>query len=266
MTMADASHPSSVPLIMLLLWLLPLLFQLPPLHFTHHHITMSDEWETPTNSRQRRDARRREQRRKGPPTVTSQSAAAKESPPLDDMLSKLSLSTPSPAEAHASADTSDAKEKPFVLLLAGLPGSGKSTLSEQLVNADSKYVHVNQDLLGTRPKCLTAARNALLAGKCPVIDRCNFDVKQRRWFIDLARQELGGCAVHCIVLVHVDRAQCLYRCKQRRGHPTLPPSEAAKVIGFVNKDWRLPTVKEGIDRIWIINNEQQYRDALAFYS
>jgi predicted kinase len=259
--MADGSHHPL--LIMLLLWLLPLLFQPLP-HYIYQRITMSDEWESTTTSRQRRNQRRSKQRGKGPP-VTSQSAAM-ESPPLDDMLSKLSISTPSAAEAAASADAFDAKEKPFVLLLAGLPGSGKSTLSGQLVNADSKYVHVNQDLLGTRPKCLTAARNALLAGKVPIVDRCNFDAKQRRWFIDLARQELGGCAVHCVVLVHVDRAQCLHRCKQRRGHPTLPPSEAAKVIGFVKKDWRLPTEKEGIDRIWIVNNEQQYRDAVAFYS
>jgi predicted kinase len=253
---------------MLLLWLLPLLFQLPP-RFTHQCITMSDTWETTTTSRQRRDQRRRKERsrkekEKGP-TVTSQSAAM-ESPPIDDLLSKLSISTPSASKADdANAVDADAVPKPFVLLLAGLPGSGKSTLSEQLMNATSKYVHVNQDTLGSRPKCITAVRTAVLAGKVPIIDRCNFNAKQRRYFIDLAK-ELGGCAVHCVVLVHVDRAQCLHRCQQRRGHPTLPPSEAAKVIGFVKKDWRLPTEKEGIDRIWIVNNEQQYQDVVAFYS
>jgi predicted kinase len=261
--MADAVDGSHPLLIMLLLWLLPLLFQLPP-RFTHPRNTMSDTWEPTTTSRQRRDQRRRKEREKGP-AVKSQSAAM-ESPPLDDMLSKLSISTPPATEAEsADAVDADAVPKPFVLLLAGLPGSGKSTLSEQLVNANSKYVHVNQDILGSRPKCLTAARTALLAGKVPIVDRCNFNAKQRRYFIDLAK-EVGGCAVHCVVLVHVDRAQCLYRCQQRRGHPTLPPSEAAKVIGFVKKDWRLPTEKEGIDRIWIVNNEQQYQDVAAFYS
>jgi predicted kinase len=245
----DGRWPMVVPhplLIMLLLWLLPLLFQLSP-QFTHQRITMSDAWETTTTSRQRRDQRRRKDREKG------QSAAMESSPPpIDDA-------------DEANAIEADAVPKPFVLLLAGLPGSGKSTLSEQLMNANSKYVHVNQDILGSRPKCLTAARNALLAGKFPIVDRCNFNAQQRRYFIDLAK-ELGGCAVHCVVLVHVDRAQCLYRCQQRRGHPTLIPSEAAKVIGFVNKDWRLPTEREGIDRIWIVNNEQQYQDVAAFYS
>ena len=263
-------HFRCAPLIMLLLWLLPLIFQLPP-RFTYQRITMSDAWETTTTSRQRRDQRRRKERRrkekeKGPPhQVTSQSAAM-ESSSLDDMLNKLSISTPPATEADdANAIDADAVPKPFVLLLAGLPGSGKSTLSEQLMNVNRKYVHVNQDILGSRPKCITAVRTAVLAGKVPIVDRCNFNAKQRQYFIDLAK-ELGGCAVHCVVLVHVDHAQCLYRCKQRRGHPTLPPSEAAKVIGFVKKDWRLPTEKEGIDRIWIVNKEQQYQDVVAFYS
>jgi predicted kinase len=260
-TMADGRWPMlhiSALLIMLLLWLLPLLFQPPP-RVTRQSITMGDAaWETTTTSRQRRDQRRRKEREE-------RQSAAMESPPIADLLSKLSISTPPAAQADASANDVTAVPKPFVLLLAGLPGSGKSTLSEQWMNANSKYVHVNQDTLGSRPKCLTAVRTAVLAGKVPIVDRCNFDAKQRRHFIDLAK-ELGGCAVHCVVLVHVDRAQCLYRCQQRRGHPTLPPNEAAKVIGFVKKDWRLPTEKEGIDRIWIVNDERQYRDVVAFYS
>jgi predicted kinase len=215
----------------------------------------SDEWETP--SRQNRNRRRRKPKGKGPPVKSESVSAASVSPPID---------IPPAAEDEATVNGNDAVPKPFVLLLAGLPGSGKSTLAEQLVNANSKYVHVNQDTLGTRKKCLSAVRNAVLAGKVPIADRCNFDATQRKWFIDLARQELGGCAVHCVVLVHVDPGQCLYRCQQRRGHPTLPPSNAAKVIGFMRKDWRLPTAKEGIDRIWIVNDEQQYQDVVAFYS
>jgi chloramphenicol 3-O-phosphotransferase len=254
-------HPS---LIMLLLWLLPLLFQPlpPPQRFTNNPCIMSEEWET-TTSRQRRDRRRREQRGKGPP-VESPQLAAIASPPAAEADADANIADAVAALESMTLTSTSEVPKPFVLLLAGLPGSGKSTLAEQLMNAESKYVHVNQDTLGTRKKCLAAVRNAVLAGTCPIVDRCNFDATQRKWFVDLAKEL--SCAVHCVVLVHVDRAECLHRCKQRRGHPTLPPSKAAQVIGFVQKDWRLPTEKEGIDRIRIVTDEKQYQDVVAFYS
>jgi predicted kinase len=247
-------------LIMLLLWLLPLLFQPPP-RFATHHCIMSDEWETP--SHRNRDRRRRNQKGKGPPMKSR--SANMVSPPAADADAEADANDAHAVNANDDMPSTSEVSTPFLLILAGLPGSGKSTLAEQLVNANGKYVHVNQDTLGTRKKCLSAVRNAVLAGKYPIIDRCNFDATQRRWFIDLARQELG-CAVHCVVLVHVDRDQCLYRCQQRRGHPTLPPNKAAQVIGFVQKDWRPPTANEGIDQIWNVTNDQQYQDVVAFYS
>lgn len=47
---------------------------------------------------------------------------------------------------------------------------------------------------GSRPLCVAAARAAILAGRGAIIDRCNWDIPQRRDFIALAKQ------VNCQVL------------------------------------------------------------------
>lgn len=46
---------------------------------------------------------------------------------------------------------------------------------------------------GTRPQCVAAAKAAILAGRGAIIDRCNWDIPQRKDFIALAKE------MHCQV-------------------------------------------------------------------
>ncbi len=46
-------------------------------------------------------------------------------------------------------------------------------------------MRVNQDDLGSRVKCEVAARAALLSNRDVVVDRCNFDVAQRKTWIGM---------------------------------------------------------------------------------
>ena len=46
---------------------------------------------------------------------------------------------------------------------------------------------------GSRPLCVAAARAALQAGHGAIVDRCNWDIPQRKDFIALAKQ------LHCEV-------------------------------------------------------------------
>ena len=52
--------------------------------------------------------------------------------------------------------------RPFVLLLIGIPGSGKSHFASRLeAESNEQIVRVNQDTLGSLKRCITVARAAL---------------------------------------------------------------------------------------------------------
>ena len=56
--------------------------------------------------------------------------------------------------------------QPEIILLVGCPGLGKTTFYRRHL---SEYVHVNQDTLKRREKCLAALEDSLKAGKSCVI-------------------------------------------------------------------------------------------------
>lgn len=74
-----------------------------------------------------------------------------------------------------------------LIMLVGLPASGKSTISNRLV-AESGFpvVRVNRDTLGTDARCLKLTRRILDQGKVPVIDNTNPTVKSREKYLKLA--------------------------------------------------------------------------------
>mmetsp|Transcript_84 Transcript_84/g.182 ORF Transcript_84/g.182 Transcript_84/m.182 type:complete len:216 (-) Transcript_84:165-812(-) len=128
--------------------------------------------------------------------------------------------------------------QPFVLVLVGIPGSGKSHFASRLENSmPGNFVRINQDSLGTRRKCETLARRTLAEGKVAVIDRCNFDFAQRKTWIDMAEKEKVHC--ECIVF-QFEKDVCIARCQQRRNHETIHPSKAAGVVTFLAKQFYPP--------------------------
>ena len=145
---------------------------------------------------------------------------------------------------------------PFVILLVGLPGSGKSTFAQALEKAaPHKYVRINQDALGNRKKCENLMRKTLRRNKCPIIDRCNFDQTQRDHFWKIAIEEkhyryddpervVRVQGVECVIFT-CKPTDCIERCEGRgNSHETIKPGNAKRVVYRMQKDLVLPNSTE----------------------
>lgn len=154
-------------------------------------------------------------------------------------------------------------DKREVLILVGIPGSGKSTFAKRLVEKD--WVRINQDELGSRNKCKDLMEKSLKANKRVIIDRCNFDINQRKTWLDLATKH-GVSKVRCLHF-DIDPNICKDRIVARTDHPTIKPVEGSKKIvdSFLNT-FVAPQTTEGFVDVDTVKNEQEILDRIEKFT
>jgi adenylate kinase family enzyme len=108
-----------------------------------------------------------------------------------------------------------------LIVLVGPPGSGKSTYREQiwseLASGARGCSYISQDEQG-REGSYKRFQEALNQYEDIIVDRMNFDKKQRNRYIEPARK--AGYEVR-IVVFHVPRETCFNRIMARENHPTI---------------------------------------------
>lgn len=74
-----------------------------------------------------------------------------------------------------------------IVILIGIPGCGKSVLAKE-INLKYDYVHINQDTLKTKKKCIDMTKKSINDNKNIIIDNTNMTNKSRKDYIDLATE------------------------------------------------------------------------------
>eukprot|EP00922_Rhytidocystis_sp_ex-Travisia-forbesii_P009164 GHVS01013388.1.p1 GENE.GHVS01013388.1~~GHVS01013388.1.p1 ORF type:complete len:782 (+),score=166.15 GHVS01013388.1:224-2569(+) len=155
-----------------------------------------------------------------------------------------------------------------MLVLMGLPASGKSTLSTQLSRRFCCQI-VCQDDLGSILKCRQKACHVLSGKKCPVVvDRCNVEKAERhRWIVLATAMGVPPSQVGLIFL-DIPSAQCRERIERRKGHPTIPagPMGEEAITAFESRLEHPQEQVEQFGRIWTIESSAQLESFLKLYS
>lgn len=138
-----------------------------------------------------------------------------------------------------------------VLILCGVVGSGKTYFSTALCINFPSWRRISQDDLGSRPACEAAALAALKEGFNVVIDRCNFDKKQRRTWVDIARKMKAE--VYALEL-KTPTEICRQRIMQRDSHPTgVIGTFGAGILDKFSRSYKSPNSDEGMKKVYTIN-------------
>jgi predicted kinase len=148
-----------------------------------------------------------------------------------------------------------------MLVLVGLPGAGKSTLAAAFSRAVPGWETVNQDALGSRATCVSAAARILAAGGRVVVDRVNATPQQRAVWVQAARRHGIGSSGVAVAVLHAPSDICVSRVKARAEHPNLcsstPADTIAKAVGSFEQCWAPPAApgaagapyEEGFDNL-----------------
>jgi len=150
-----------------------------------------------------------------------------------------------------------------MIILAGLPGSGKSTVAKELEQMG--WIRVNQDDLGNRKICEKVTKDNLGRGKSVVIDRCNFDFDQRSTWVRLAAYY--NCAsIRCLFL-NIPKNICKDRVSVRQDHPTIPMGDTGnEIIEKLNMGFIPPMKAEGYLEIFTITSPEELTPIMELIS
>lgn len=133
-----------------------------------------------------------------------------------------------------------------VIILTGLPGSGKTTLAQSMPG----YVIVNQDTLGSREACVAMLHNALKCGNNVIVDRTNINAYQRKYFLDVAKE--FNVEIESLVLVTSPNT-CISRIVTRLDHPTINQNVSQErkidIVKRFEQSYEAPSLEEGFDSI-----------------
>ena len=138
---------------------------------------------------------------------------------------------------------------PRMVILCGLPGSGKSSFCRRLqdevaANKSERWVVLSQDTLGTLEACETLCREALQNKERVIIDRININAQHRELWSNIAKS--AGLTHIWMLELAVPKGELERRCRNRHGllGPDVKSPEALQIhaeLELASVLWEPPT-------------------------
>ena len=135
-----------------------------------------------------------------------------------------------------------------IVIMCGLPGSGKSKIAFNIYGQQNNYIIISKDVYKTRS--ITVIKQSLKKKLSVVIDDTNVDIKNREIYIKLSKED--NIPIKCI---HVNTSLNLckhlndMRVEIGKGLVAKVPDIAYNVL---NKKYSEPKLEEGFNKIYII--------------
>ncbi|VBB18761.1 dual specificity phosphatase [Yasminevirus sp. GU-2018] len=148
---------------------------------------------------------------------------------------------------------------PSVVMMVGLPASGKSTTSKIIAEQLDNVEIVSQDDIREKGMCEELfSKYTKKSGTTVILDRCNPTVEERRYWLDMNLSSDKN--VWCIYF-DSNIEECKWRIKNRTDHPTVKASQGERIVENVAKSLVPPSLKEGFTKIEVIRS---FKDANNF--
>jgi bifunctional polynucleotide phosphatase/kinase len=160
---------------------------------------------------------------------------------------KLKVPIPEHIKYSKGTYTQFVPQHPEMIIMVGLPGSGKSYYATNYICNDNNYEYINRDTLKTSDKCLKACKAALKAGKSVVIDNTNPDKATRKKYTDIAKEH--SVPYRCVYFTtnrDLAKHNAIYRNIMTKNKVEVIPDMAYNIY---KKNFQEPSVDESFGEV-----------------
>jgi len=106
---------------------------------------------------------------------------------------------------------------PELIIMMGYPGSGKSTIAENICKNDNRYIRIAGDTYKTSSKMRKASLEYILQSKSIVFDATHSSIKKRKEFIDLSKKyNYEVKCVHVTTSLEISYKRNKSRCDEKQ--------------------------------------------------
>lgn len=147
-------------------------------------------------------------------------------------------------ELELSMTKLELSSNPEIIIMVGYPGSGKTTLVNEICKRNDNYCHIVGDVHKTVPKIKKVVKELIKDGKSIIIDATNNSSKKRKEYIDIGN--MNGYTITCIYMT--TPMTISYRRNLKRPDDKKVPLVAYHVF---NKYFDIPNEDEGFKLITI---------------